>query len=86
MNNSLSWSGLALPRSVPVTGLDRVNYLYKYGHSNIQIQAVIAFDQHLDKDILKKAVRSSLDAEPILRSRFIEDDKQAHIYLMQLCF
>lgn len=70
--------GGGIPAILPVTGLDRVNYLYKYGHSNIQIQAVIAFDQHLDKDILKKAVRLSLDAEPILRSRFIEDDKQAY--------
>ncbi|WP_027364651.1 hypothetical protein [Desulfotruncus alcoholivorax] len=46
-----------IPTIQPVTGLDRINYLYKYGHSNIQIQAVIAIDQHLDADVLKKAVR-----------------------------
>lgn len=67
-----------IPTSLPVTGLDRINYLYKYGHSNIQLQAVITFDQHLDTDILKKAVGLSLDAEPVLGCRFIEDDKQAY--------
>jgi len=67
-----------IPTIQPVTGLDRINYLYKYGHSNIQIQAVITFDQHLDADVLKKAVRLSLDAEPILRCQFIENDKQAY--------
>lgn len=67
-----------IPTIQPVTGLDRINYLYKYGHSNIQIQAVITFEQHLDADVLKKAVRLSLDAEPILRCQFIEDDKQPY--------
>lgn len=67
-----------IPTIQPVTGLDRINYLYKYGHSNIQIQAIITFDQHLDADVLKKAVRLSLDAEPILRCQFIENDKQPY--------
>lgn len=66
------------PAEQPVTGLDRVNYLFKFGASNIQIQAVIAFDQDLDTDVLKKAVRLSLDAEPILRCQFIENDKQPY--------
>ena len=47
---------------LPVTGFDRICYLLKYGHYNMQIQAVITFDQHLDTDVLKKAVRLSLDA------------------------
>jgi len=62
----------------PVTGIDRISYLLKYGHYNMQIQAVITFDQHLDTDVLKKAVRLSLDAEPVLRCRFIENDKQPY--------
>ncbi len=67
-----------IPIEQPVTGLDRINYLFKYGASNIQIQAVIAFDQDLDTDVLKKAVRLSLDAEPVLQCQFIENDKQPY--------
>ena len=64
--------------TIPVTGIDRISYLLKYGYYNMQIQAVITFDQHLDTDVLKKAVRLSLDAEPILRCQFIENDKQPY--------
>lgn len=67
-----------MPTIIPVTGFDRNCYLLKYGYYNMQIQAVIAFDQHLDIDVLKKAVRLSLDAEPVLRCQFIENDKQAY--------
>ncbi|PKM78145.1 MAG: hypothetical protein CVU90_03735 [Firmicutes bacterium HGW-Firmicutes-15] len=63
---------------IPVTEFDRTLYLLKYGYYNMQIQAVITFDQHLDTDVLKKAVRLSLDAEPVLRCQFIENDKQPY--------
>jgi len=64
--------------TMPATVVDRIGYVLKYGYYNMQIQAVITFDQHLDTDVLKKAVRLSLDAEPILRCQFIEDDKQPY--------
>lgn len=67
-----------IPDKLQATGQDRFNYLAKYGTSNIQIQAVIEFDQQLDADILKKAVRLSLDAEPILGCKFVEDEKVAY--------
>ena len=67
-----------IPTSLPVTGFDRICYLLGYGYYNMQIQAIITFDQHLDTDVLKKAVRLSLDAEPILRCQFIENDKQPY--------
>lgn len=67
-----------VPIIIPVTGFDRICYLLGYGHYNMQIQAVITFDQHLDKDIFKKAVRLSLDAEPVLGCRFVEDEKQPY--------
>ncbi|MEQ8176581.1 MAG: condensation domain-containing protein [Syntrophomonadaceae bacterium] len=60
------------------TGFDRACYLLGYGYYNMQIHAVINFDQHLDTDVFKKAVRLSLNAEPVLRCRFIEDDKQPY--------
>ncbi|MEN6389155.1 MAG: condensation domain-containing protein [Syntrophomonas sp.] len=67
-----------IPTIIPVTGFDRACYLLGYGFYNMQIQAVITFDQHLDTDVLKKAVRLSLDAEPVLGCQFIEDDKQPY--------
>ncbi len=67
-----------IPNILPVNGHDRFNYSLTHFSSNIQIQAVIAFDQCLDADILKRAVRLSLDAEPILGCQFIEDEKQPY--------
>jgi len=67
-----------IPAIIPVTEFDRTLYLLKYGYYNMQIQAVITFDQHLDTDVLKKAVRLSLDAEPVLQCQFIENDKQPY--------
>ncbi|MEN6462776.1 MAG: condensation domain-containing protein [Syntrophomonas sp.] len=64
--------------SIPVTGFDQNCYLLKYGYYNMQIQTVITFDQYLDADVLKKAVRLSLDAEPVLRCQFIENDKKPY--------
>ncbi|HEX3012121.1 MAG TPA: condensation domain-containing protein [Syntrophomonadaceae bacterium] len=66
------------PIIIPVTGFDRACYLLGYGYYNMQIQAVITFDQHLDTDVLIKAIRLSLDAEPVLRCQFIENDKQPY--------
>lgn len=63
----------AIPDVLPVNGQDRFEYILKY-----QIQAVITYDQLLDEDVLKKAVRLSLDAEPVLGCRFIDDDKQPY--------
>jgi len=67
-----------IPAIIPVTGFDRICYLFKYGYSNNQIQAVITFAQHLNTDVIKKAVRLSLDSEPVLRCQFIENDKQPY--------
>ncbi|MEA4926901.1 MAG: condensation domain-containing protein [Syntrophomonadaceae bacterium] len=65
-----------IPNELPVNGHDRFEYFLKYLSSNIQIQAVITFNQYLDADILKTAVRLSLDAEPVLGCRFVEDEKK----------
>ncbi|MEN6349364.1 MAG: condensation domain-containing protein [Syntrophomonas sp.] len=61
--------------NLPATGHDRYEYILKYEWSNIQIQAVVSFAQYLDATVLKRAVRLSLDAEPVLGCRFIEDEK-----------
>ncbi len=68
----------SMPNELPVNGHDRFEYFLKYLSSNIQIQAVITFNKCLDAAILKKAVRLSLDAEPVLGCRFVEDEKKPY--------
>lgn len=57
----------------PANGHDIYNHVAKYGMSNSQIQAIMRLDERLDFDKLKRAVRLSVDAEPILKCRFVED-------------
>lgn len=64
-----------IPDILPANGHDRSNYIPKRFNSNMEINAVVSFDQSLDEDVLKKAVRLSLDAEPVLGCRFIEDEQ-----------
>ncbi len=78
MINEVNLIENGIPNTLPVNGHDLYNYLVKYAGSNTQLQAIISFDQDLDADILKKAVRLSLDAEPVLGCRFIEDEKQPY--------
>jgi len=58
----------------PANGHDIFNYVARYNVSNIQIQAILKLDGNLDFEKLKKAVRLSVDVEPILKCRFVEDD------------
>lgn len=64
VDNVLTW---------PVNAQDRFEYPLKY-----IIHVLVFFAQALDADILQKAVRLSLDAEPILGCRFVEDEKQPY--------
>ena len=57
----------------PANGHDIYNHVARYGMSNSQIQAIMRLDERLDFDKLKRAVRLSVDAEPILKCRFVED-------------
>lgn len=68
----------SIPNELPVNGHDRFEYLLKYLSSNIQIQAVITFNKCLDAATLERAVRLSLDAEPVLGCRFVEDEKKPY--------
>lgn len=58
----------------PANGHDVYNYVTRYNMSNYQIQAILKFDGRLDFDRLKRAVGLSIEAEPILGCRFVEDD------------
>ncbi len=62
-----------IPAIIPVNAQDRLLYPMK---ALIHVQ--VSFEQHLDPDILQRAVRLSLDVEPVLGCRFVEQDPQPH--------
>jgi NRPS condensation-like uncharacterized protein len=62
------------PDILPANGHEICNYVARYGLANFQIQAVMKFDGHLDFNKLSRAVRLSVDAQPIFGCRFIESD------------
>ncbi len=53
-------------------GHDIFNYVARYGVGNFHSQAIMKLDGRLDFDKLSKAVRLSVDAEPVLGCRFVE--------------
>ncbi|EPR13622.1 condensation domain-containing protein [Ruminiclostridium papyrosolvens] len=57
---------------IPVNAYDIFNYVAKYKTANFQIQAIMELDGRLDFDKLAKAVRLSVDAEPVLGCGFIK--------------
>lgn len=62
-----------IPLTLPVTAQDRFEYPLRY-----VIHVVVSFDQALDHAVLDRAVRLSLDAEPILGCHFVEDNPQPY--------
>lgn len=60
------------PDVLPANGHDVYNYVARYGMGNFHSQAILKLDGKLDFDKLKKAVRLSFDAEPVLGSKFVE--------------
>lgn len=62
------------PDVMPANGHDVYNYIARYGMGNFHSQAILRLDGRLDFDKLVKAVRLSIDAEPILGCRFVEHD------------
>lgn len=61
------------PTRYPVNGQDLFNYLAKYFASDHQLHAVLSFSGLLDEQRLAKAIRYTLDIEPVLGCRFVED-------------
>lgn len=62
-----------IPDIMPAYGHDIANYAARYGATNSQIQSVIKLDGRLDFEKLSRAVRLSVDAEPVLGCRFVRD-------------
>lgn len=62
------------PDVLPANGHDIFNYVARYGLGNFHSQAIMKLDGRLDFDKLSKAIRLSVDAEPVLGCRFVEGD------------
>ncbi len=56
---------------MPVNGQDMANYIGHLWNINGQIQIVLSFAEKLDFECLKRAVRLTIDAEPILGCEFV---------------
>ncbi|AEY65115.1 condensation domain-containing protein [Clostridium sp. BNL1100] len=74
-NKSYSEGKQASMDIIPASERDIHNYLSCCRMATFQIQAIMKLDGRLDFDRLKRAVRLSVDAEPVLASRFVEDEK-----------
>ncbi|ODA40015.1 condensation domain-containing protein [Desulfosporosinus sp. BG] len=59
---------------MPAYAHDFGNYAARYGIGNFQIQVIMKLDGRIDFDKLSRAVRLSVDAEPVLGCRFVEHD------------
>ena len=60
---------------IPADVHDIYNYIARYDMANYQIQAIMKLEGRLDFNKLKKAVRLSIDAEPILGCRFVKKSR-----------
>lgn len=63
------------PAIIPADGNDICNYVARYNIANFQIQAILKMDGRLDFNRLVKAVRLSVEAEPVFGCQFIKSTK-----------
>ena len=61
---------------MPVNGQDTANYIGHLWNKNGQIQIVLSFAEKLDFECLKRAVRLTIDAEPVLGCEFVIIDNK----------
>jgi len=59
---------------IPASAYDIGNYFAKYGIASFQLQVIMKLDGRLSFDKLVRAVRLSVDAEPVLGCQFIKSD------------
>lgn len=63
-----------IPDVLPANGHDICNYIARHGMSNYQIQTIMRLDGTLDYERLERAVRLSIETEPVLGCRFVESN------------
>lgn len=61
-----------IPSEIPTSGQDWANHIAGYNTSDTQIKMVLEFENRLDIDCIIRAVRLSIDAEPVLGCSFEE--------------
>ncbi|EJS04867.1 condensation domain-containing protein [Bacillus mycoides] len=61
-------------RKFSVTPQDRMNYVLGLYSADQQINAVLYFPVGISKEILEQSVRITLQLQPVLNSRFVEND------------
>jgi NRPS condensation-like uncharacterized protein len=66
---------MATPTLFPAVAEDVVNYLFGKYFSDAQISCIIQLNGRVDETIFEQAVWLSLEVEPILRCRFIENNQ-----------
>ena len=66
--------GIMKQRKYLVTPQDRMNYVLGLYSADQQINAVLYFPVGISKEILEESVRITLQLQPVLNSRFVEND------------
>lgn len=61
-------------RKYPVTPQDRMNYLLGLYSADQQINAVLYFPVRISEKILEQSVQITLQLQPVLNCRFVEED------------
>ncbi|HEX3078218.1 MAG TPA: hypothetical protein VHQ24_15265 [Lachnospiraceae bacterium] len=67
-----------IPDEMPVNSQDLANYIGHLWNANEQIQIILEVDASLDIDRIKRAVRLTIDAEPILGCKLIESEERPY--------
>jgi NRPS condensation-like uncharacterized protein len=80
LNNNIELMSTILPEIIfmetsfyTANGHDIFNYAARYRMADFQIQTVMTLNDKLDRNRLIKAVRLSVDAEPVFGCRFVEN-------------
>ncbi|WP_058303305.1 condensation domain-containing protein [Gorillibacterium timonense] len=68
-------NGNNIPNQFPTNGQDWANYIGHLWNANRQIQLILEFEDRLNIPRMRKAVRLSIDAEPILGCTFVENEQ-----------
>lgn len=74
IKNTKNEESYVIPDILPMSIHDICNYVARYRMANFQIQAVLKIDGNIDYNKLIKAIRLSVDDQPVLGCHFIESD------------
>ena len=66
-----------IPARLPAPALDQIAFLF-HTFSDGQLRSVLSLDGQLDAERLKRAIRLTLDAEPILGCRFVQQRRRPY--------